>query len=109
MVKPGSNRSNARNPRHRHRSIRISVRAVTEFPVGVVAPAFDSGVSKQRTRMHVPGSNRSNARNPRHRHRSARISVRTITKLPVEVVAPAFDRGISLQRTRMLVPGRELC
>ena len=59
MAGPGSDRCSARNPRHRHRSVRISVQAVTELPVEVVAPAFDRGISKQRTRMAGPGGDLS--------------------------------------------------
>ena len=33
-------------PDHTHRSVRINVRAVTELPEDVPAPAFDGGSSK---------------------------------------------------------------
>ena len=56
MSLPGSDRSSTRNPSHCHRSVRISVRAITELPVRVPAPAFDRGIRKQRTRMVAPGS-----------------------------------------------------
>ena len=55
MGGPSFDRSSARNPRQRHRNVRITVRAITKLPLAVVAPAFDGGISLQCTRMADAG------------------------------------------------------
>ena len=50
MADPGADRCRAAHAGHCHRRFRIRARAITQRAFRVVAPTFDRGISKQRTR-----------------------------------------------------------